>query len=58
MEQIFYMNMTDQSCDSPHLAGFVQERHNSIANALELRLSYTHPLIGFTQANINNPLHT
>ena len=24
--------------------GLVQERHNSIANALELRLSYTNPL--------------
>ena len=28
-----------------HIDGLVQERHNSIANALELRLSYTNPLI-------------
>ena len=25
--------------------GLVQQRHNSIANALELHLSYTNPLI-------------
>ena len=28
-----------------HLDGLVQERRNSIANALELRLSYTNPSI-------------
>ena len=28
-----------------HIDGLVQERHNSIANALELRLSCTNPLI-------------
>ena len=30
---------------SAHIDGLVQERHNSIANALELRLSFTDPLI-------------
>ena len=30
---------------NPHLDGFVQERRNSIANALELRLSGTNPSI-------------
>ena len=30
---------------SDHINGSVQERHNSIANALELRLSCTNPLI-------------
>ena len=29
-------------CDND-IDGLVQERHNSIANALELRLSYTNP---------------
>ena len=28
-----------------HIDGLVQERRNSIANALELRLSYTNPSI-------------
>ena len=28
-----------------HIDGLAQERHNSIANALELRLSCTNPLI-------------
>ena len=28
-----------------HIGGLVQERRNSIANALELRLSYTNPSI-------------
>ena len=30
---------------SHHLDGFMQERRNTIANALELRLSCTNPLI-------------
>ena len=30
-----------------HIDGFVQERHNSIVNALELRLSCTNPSICF-----------
>ena len=29
----------------PHIDGSVQERRNSIANALELHLSFTNPLI-------------
>ena len=35
---LYYKDNTDQ------LDGLVQERHNSIANAMELRLSYTYPL--------------
>ena len=31
--------------DPPHMAGLMQERQNSIANALELRLSCTSPSI-------------
>ena len=34
-----------------HIDGLVQERHNSIANALEMRLSCTNPSI-YTQAII------
>ena len=34
--------------DKGHLNGFVQERRNSIANVLELRLSCTNPLIYFS----------
>ena len=33
--------------DLIRIAGLVEERHNSIANALELRLSYTNPFIWF-----------
>ena len=32
-----------KSQDTGHVDGLVQERHNSIANALELHLSYTNP---------------
>ena len=34
-----------QELDKLYLDGLVQERRNSIANALELRLSCTNPLI-------------
>ena len=35
---------SDLKCLAGHVNGLVQERCNSIANALELRLSYTNPL--------------
>ena len=34
-----------------HIDGLVQERRNSTANALELRLSYTNPTISVTKSN-------
>ena len=34
-----------QNAHGNNIDGLVQERHNSIANALELRLSCTNPLI-------------
>ena len=37
--------LTHTGCVAPHIDGLVQERHNSIANALELRISCTNPLI-------------
>ena len=46
-----------RSCMGPldmpgdHIDGLMQERRNSIANALELQLSYTNPSICKTQAN-------
>ena len=35
-----------------HIDGLVQERHNSIANALELRLSCTNPSIWYTASSL------
>ena len=35
-----------------HIDGLVQERHNSIANALELRLSCTNPSIWYTVSSL------
>ena len=40
----------------PHIDGLVQERHNSIANALELRLSSTNLLIYNLAHNMTSPL--
>ena len=39
-----------------HIDGFVQERHNSIANAMELRLSCTNPSI-FLFLEIKDSVH-
>ena len=35
----------NQSINDPYIDGLVQERHNPIANALELRISCTNPSI-------------
>ena len=42
-------HMPHDSWPKPHIDGFVQERHNSIANALELHLSCTNPSILFSK---------
>ena len=39
------MAITETTILVPYLNGLVQERCNSIANALELRFSYTNPWI-------------
>ena len=41
---IVWHNVKGQYCMN-HIVGLVQERHNSIANAMELRLSCTNPSI-------------
>ena len=45
--------MTIQFCDA-YIDGLVQERRNSIANALELRLSCTNPSIYDTMASMSD----
>ena len=40
----FILEQVCHSWQQHHIDGLVQEWHNSIANALELRLSYTNPL--------------
>ena len=39
--KIFILNQAQVSLQLCHIEGLVQERHNSIANTLELRLSCT-----------------
>ena len=45
---------TDISKISSYFDGLVQERRNSIANALELRLSYTNPSIWILSICLHN----
>ena len=43
---------------NPHIDGLVQERHNSIANALELRLSCTNLLTNIDEGLLTFELHS
>ena len=44
-QYILNHNLTKQSMNYEHIDGLIQERRNSIANALELSLSCTNPSI-------------
>ena len=49
-------SITKTTYGKQHLNGLVQERRNSITNALELRLSCTNHLVVLSLQNLNHPI--